>query len=302
MVFYLSNVIFAAAVALPLFLTLNGQIAYLTMRSEIAQHPSYAWWSGFRFHDGCLAETMRPSLNSGFGPMLDNVELLFRGNFNSFGLTILFAGLAYIFLMAFLNGGALSQFIEDRGFSMQRFLGHSGHYLRHMSAFLTLQGLVLWGIYRGISPLLFSMIDSVTVASVSAPLVWFVNLAGYILVIKLVFIVVTLFDYARIILIAEKKTSSLTALGLSVKFVFSRLQPMGLNALLAGIAILMSTIAGTIFSIIHPSGLFMVILSFLLQQVYLFLLISMRVACYSTEVLLYQQQMAENQQVKKRKH
>jgi hypothetical protein len=298
---YLLNLLTAAVVTLPLFILFHQKIGLLPARGEMSTGFSYSWWSAFNFSADGLEKTIRPSLSGGFGPLFDNIEMLFTGNWAAFGWAVFVLGILYIFLSAFLNGGAVALFVEDKPFSMQRFFSQAGLYFHHMAALTVTLISLFWIIYKGLYPLVFSLVDKITAGSLSQPFIWIINFIGYVVIIKVVFIVTLIFDYARVILIIEKKSSSWQCIGQATLFVFRNFRSFALNALLVLIAVLLTIIAGLLFSVVHSTTVFLLVLLVLLQQIFMLMQIGMRLTFYASETLFYEHQTEAVQPIRRRK-
>lgn len=300
-VIYLCNLMIAAALTLPLFALFHQKIGDLPARADMSSGFSYSWWSAFDFRAEGLQETIRPSLSGGFGPIFDNLELLLTGNWTAFGWSLFILGILYVLLAAFFNGGTVALIVEEKPFSMQRFFSQAGHFFHHMAALAVTLMLVFWAIYKGLSPLIFSLVHKITADSLSQPFIWTINLIGYLVLIKVIFLVTLIFDYARVILIGEKKESSWVSIGRAALFVFRHQRAFLLNALLVAVAVLLTLIAGALFSAVGSTSVISLILVTLLQQVFMLLLIGMRLTFYACEVIFYRSQLQAEQPIRKRK-
>lgn len=300
-VIYLCNLTIAAALTLPLFALFHQKIGSLPARAEMSSGFSYSWWSAFNFRAEGLAATIRPSLSGGFGPIFDNLELLLTGNWTTFGLSLFIIAVLYVLLAAFFNGGAVALLVEEKPFSMQRFFSQAGHFFHHTAALAVTLMLVFWGIYKGLAPLIFSLVDKITAGSLSQPFIWAINLIGYLVLIKVIFTVTLIFDYARVLLISEKKESSWLSIGHAALFVFRNWRAFLLNALLVAFAVLLTLTAAALFSAVGSTSVVTMIIVTLLQQVFMLLLIGMRLTFYACEVVFYRSQLQAEQPIRKRK-
>ena len=302
-VIYLVNLCIGLVFAAPLFIFFHGKVGRLAIREELVAGFSYSWWSTFDFSAEGLEKTIRPALTGGFGPLFDNLELLLTGQFQTFGWFVFAIAVVYLFVAAFLNGGAIGLFADERkSFSTGRFFSNAGAFFHHMAALAATAILVFALLYKVINPLVFSLVDSIVGETTSQPLAWFVNLAGYLVILMLVFFLTLVLDYAKIIVINEKKESSWLCIWLSLKFMvrnFSRI--VGLNLLLLLIALAVMVIGGALMSLVQPTQFFLLILAILIQQVYILAKIAVRLTFYAAESALYQQQTAAATVVKKRK-
>ena len=302
-IIYVMNLCVASLFAIPLFILFNKQVGTQVARDELAQSMSYSWWSSFEFSAKGLEETIRPALSGGFGPLFDNLELLLTGQFASFGWMIFTIGLAYIFLAAFFNGGAIAFFADERKvFTMGRFFSNAGLFFNHMAALAATSVLVFFLIHKLLNPAVFALVDGIVGDTLSQPKAWFINLIGYLIIFDLVFLITMILDYAKVIVISEKKESSWLCIWLAIKFIFANfLKTVGLNLLLVLSMALLVFVGGGILSIFSPSNVLLLIAAFIIQQLVLVAHIALRLTFYASETIIYQQQSATDVPVKKRK-
>jgi hypothetical protein len=302
-VIYILNLCIAALFAIPLFVFFNKQVSALTARDELAFNMNYSWWSSFQFSAKGLEETIRPVLSGGFGPLFDNFELLLSGQFSSFGWMIFLLGIGYIFLAAFFNGGAIAFFADERKvLTMGRFFSNAGAFFNHMAALASTTLLLFFLFHKLINPAIFSLVDAIVGDTLSQSFAWFVNLIGYLIIFDLVFLFTLILDYAKIIVISEKKESSWLCIWLAVKFIFSNfLKTIGLNILLLFFGALIVGVGGGILSLLNPSNILLLIAAFIVQQLVIVAHIALRLTFYASETVLYQSQTASETPVKKRK-
>jgi hypothetical protein len=303
-IIYLVNLCAALLFAFPLFVLFRSQAGSLVIRDELLSGLSYSWWSSFHFSAEGLASSIRPSLSGGFGPLFDSLELLLTGQFLSYGWFIFVIAVAYLFIAAFFNGGAIALFADERkSFSAARFFSGAGAYFHHMAALAATTIIIFAGLYKIINPFIFKIVDSIVADTTSQSFSWIVNLIGYILIFALVFLIMLIFDYAKVIVINDKKTSSWLCIWLSIKFIFGNFfKAFGLNLLLVLFAVALVIVGGTLLSFIKPTQVFLILVVLLIQQIYVMTKIAVRLTFYASETVFYQQQTAAATTVKKRKH
>lgn len=301
-IIYLVNVVLGAMLGIPLLLLLHDKVGHLLVRDQLASGFNFSWWSSFNLSADGLEATIRPSLSGGYGPLFDNLELLLTGDFAGYGWFVLFIALVYLFVAAFFNGGFIATVSGERHpSSVSRFFAASGQFFHHMAALATTAVVLFFLFYKVIQPTLFSLADSLT-SHASQPVIWIANLVGYIVVLVLVFLITLIFDYAKVIVIVEKKQSSWLCLWLSLKFIFKNFaKTVGMNAALLGIAAALTIVGGAVISLVTASQFLLLVLAILVQQLYIVLKIGMRLTFYGAEVSLYQAQLAAMKPIKKRK-
>ncbi len=300
---YLVNLCVGLVFAVPLFVLFHTKVGTLGLRDDLLAGFSSSWWSAFDLSAEGLLSTIRPSLSGGFGPLFDNLQLLLTGNHLEFGWFIFAIAVAYIFIAAFFNGGAISMFADERrAFSQLRFFSFAGLTFHHMAALAATSLAVFALLYKAINPSIFSLVDNIVGDTLSQPFAWIINLCGYVLILILVFFITLIFDYAKVILIVDKKESSWLCIWLAVKFIFKHIfKVMGLNVALLFFAVLLVLVGGLLISLVQPTQLFLLIVVLLFQQTFVFAKIGMRLWFYASETVLYHQYKVAETVVKKRK-
>jgi hypothetical protein len=290
LIVYLVNILLAMLIALPIYSTLKNNIADRGVRNTLEQSFDYEWWSSFNFQAEGLDKTIRPALSSGFAPIFDNFELLLTGKFTSFGMVIFFWGLAMIFISAFFNGGVIGLYADEkRTFSVSRFFSLSGFYFHHFFALALTMLLVIFVFYKTLHPLLLHTIDQVG-GSLPQQSVWLVNILGYLILLLIIFFIKIVFDYAKIILVVESKSSSWLCIWLAIKFIVRHIfKTFALYLLLALIGLGIVLLFGFLLDVLNPSSLFVLLAVILLQQVFIFAKIGLRFSFYASQLELYRQ-------------
>ncbi len=302
-VIYLVNLCVGVVFTIPLFKLFHNNVSTLGMRDDLLAGFHYSWWSSFNATAEGLAETIRPSLSGGFGPLFDNLELLLTGDHLAFGWFIFAIAMAYLFMAAFFNGGAIAMFADERkSFTASRFFSFAGLNFHHMAALAVTTLIVFALLYKLVNPLVFSLVDTIVGDSQSQTFALIINVIGYLIIFDLVFLFTLILDYAKIIVIVEKKESSWLCIWLAVKFIFKHFfKVIGLNLLLLLIAAAVVLLGGFVTSLLQPTQLFLLILVLIFQQLYIAAKIGMRLIFYASESVLYKEYKAAEAVVKKRK-
>jgi hypothetical protein len=300
---YLVNLCVGLVFAVPLFKWFHTQVSTLGTRDDLLAGFNYSWWSAFKPSADGLAESIRPGLSGGFAPLFDNLELLLTGEHLVFGWFVFAIAMAYLFIAAFFNGGAIALFSDERKtFSASRFFSAAGLNFHHMAALAATTLIVFALLYKLVNPFIFSIVDNTVGNSHSQVFAWTMNLIAYLIIFDLVFLFTLIFDYAKVIVIIEKKESSWLCIWLAVKFIFSHfLKVIGLNILLLLIAAALVLVGGFVMSLFQPTQFFLLILVVLFQQIFIVAKIGMRLTFYASETVLYQEYKAAESVVKKRK-
>jgi hypothetical protein len=301
LVVYAINISLALLLAVPFYFTLSDTIGTQGLRDQLGNGFQYDWWSEFRLNAHGIEETIRPTLSGGFAPLFDNLELMLTGRFNTFGIWILVFGFAYLCLSAFLNGGVIALYAEEkRSFSISRFFSFAGFYFHHFIAVAMTSVLLYFIVYKFLSTWIFALVHLFTSAGMNDHLVWFVHLVGYCIVLAIIILFNMVLDYTKIILVIEKKDSAWLSLWESVKFIAKYFfLAFGLYTALALFGISLVLVFGLIFNAFNHNPVFLVILLILFQQIFIILKIGLRLTFYGSQLLFYQEEHSQERRLKK---
>lgn len=289
-IIYGVNFFTALIVAVPFYRHLSAHLGHAGVRHDLMQGFNYDWWLTFKLNAQDLESTFRPSLSGGFGALFDNIELLLTGQIGNLGGFIITLAFAYLILAAFLNGGVIGLMADEkRTFSVSRFFSLSGFYFHHFFALALTNVLVSFLIYFGLRSLVFNMIDQITKTWLSAPAIWFVNLIGFLVILFVVIFVNMIFDYAKFHLVSEKKESSWLCIWLALKFIIRRI-PMtgGLYMVLSLVSTVLLLVFGSLLELVEPRQFILILVAFLVQQLYITFKIGLRLLFYGSQFALYQ--------------
>jgi len=300
-IIYIVNLAVATILAIPMFATLNNSFGARAVREKMIQNFDYDWWSTFRLGANSFEKTIRPSLSSGFGTLFDNLQLLLNGKFNSFGIWILVFGVVYLLLAAFMNGGVIGIYADEkRSFTVSRFFSNSGFYFHHFFALTFAVAILFFIVYKFISPALFGIINGLSRNWMSDRAVWFVHLAGYIILLFIIAFFNMIFDYAKIIIVLEKKKSSWLCIWLGFKFAVKHFaKTIGLYFLLAAVGLGLVLVFGLAQTFVQPTQIVLLVVVIAIQQIFIFLKIGLRLDFYGAQMALYQQDQSTVRKLRK---
>ena len=300
-ILYMANFLLAIIIAIPRFAQLDAKICQFGVREDLQQNFDYEWWTTFNHTAKGIEKTVKPSLSGGFGPLFDNLSLFLTGRFDQIGTWIFCFAAAYLILAAFFNGGIIGLFADEkRSFSTSRFFSYSGLYFHHFFALALTAVSLFFLIYKFIHPAIFNLVDSITLNFMSQPAAWFVNFAAYFLLLILIILLNIIFDYAKIIIVSEKKESSWLCIWLAIRFIAMHFASgVGLYLLVALLAIGLVIVFGFLLNVINPSQIALFIIAILLQQIFIFAKIAIRLTFYGTQFAFYQKEHAAVRKLKK---
>lgn len=290
-IIYIVNICMAMLLAIPMFSSLKNETEMQGVRDSLSTGFDYEWWDEFNFSAKGIEETLQPTLVGGFGPILENLELLLTGEFTRLGLLIFLAALLYISISSFFAGGALAIYEDEkRKYSIGRFFSHSAVYFNRFFS-LTLTSIILFVIiYKILHPALFNLVDYITANFMSERSAYFVNFLGYMVILIVILFINLLLDYAKIVVVVEKRESAWEAVWWALKFIFKHFGKVsGLYLLVGIIGLSVAALFALILSTFTPSTVIILIIAILIQQVYILAKMGIRLCFYACQLDMYTQ-------------
>lgn len=282
------NFLFALPATYAMSSILKASIGPSLVEQNLRQGFDTEWYGEFEFQVRGLATTFVPSV-VGIGPVLNNLEALLDGTLLSGYSAIAAAGIAFLLLWTFLNGGVLDCYRDERiFFSASQFFGAGAKYFSRFVRLLILAGIVYFLLFEYAAPWLFQRVDAMTHDTTEERTVVMLTVAAYIVVIVLFSVIAMVFDYAKIAVIQRERRSALGALAEAARFVAHQpLRSFGLYCLV-GVLFVFALI---LYRIVAPganqSHWFTVLGAFLLGQLFITARIWVRLVFLASETSFF---------------
>jgi hypothetical protein len=217
-------------VALPLSIALAGmieaQLGDSLVADTLAAGASYDWWQEFSAQASGLGTTFVPSI-IGFGAVLDNLSAILDNL--PMATTIAGATVAWLVLWSFLSGGVLDRYARNRPTRAHGFFAACGtHFWRFLRLGL-LAWIVYWVLFASIHGWLFDTAYPFATRDVTVERTAFLIRASFYVIFGILLIGANIvFDYARIRLVVEDRSSAIGALLAGARFVRQHPSTVGL--------------------------------------------------------------------------
>jgi len=304
---WLVNVLFALVVALPFLNTLNGYVRDTIMDEKLLAQMDPTWYETLRadFEKNDLMQSFNYTI-FGYAPFLNHLEMTLNGAFvksiGNFLNSLIFRlevaptrtsilvllGLLYLGLTSFLAGGFISMYAKDHRSTFSEFLADGGRYFGKFFR-LTLLALLVYYLFF---TLLVDWVNSgiprwtQNVPSEESPFLYYMIKGGVVLVI--LSILAMIFDYARIRVVVDVRTSSLFAFLAGARFGFKNfVRAYGLYLLLSFIGLLLIALYALLEAQIPQDSYWPLVLVFLLQQLYVIGRMWLKAGFYACQTHLY---------------
>ena len=285
---WLANLLIALPAGVLMIHALDDAIGPSLVHENLRQGFDLDWYGEVEGSATGLMRTFRPSAVVGAGPLLDNLEGWLTGGL--FTRQPLLLGLVGCFLLVWilLQGGVVARIHDPL-----RPRGLSGLLAAGSEVFLPLLGLAILSapfyflIYR-LGRWSMARVDELTRDTTRETTVLIYALVVTALVVFLLLVVRTVFDYARIAVVAENRRFPPGAMLRGLGFVLSR---PGKVAGLVLLAVVFTLLVLFLYTLVAPgvgtATILGLILGFAVQQLYLMARIAIRVTLIGSEVELY---------------
>ncbi len=191
---YAVTLLLALVIAIPFHAVITAQAGNTMALSSLVKHFDYTSYTDFMRQSG---KAIRPFL-----------------------LTAVWMGFFFLIFTIFFSGGVLTILTEENKFNVKEFLSGCGKFfMRYLR--LAIYMIILISVIEG---LLFFVIGAVLVSAYpsvqSEASLFYIFLVGAIVCLVFLFLLLTISDYAKIILFREDSKKVLKSMWTSAKFVF----------------------------------------------------------------------------------
>jgi hypothetical protein len=303
------NVLFASVLAIPFLNILDGYLRDTVMDEKILQQMDPSWFETFRL-DFEKSDLVRPVDYTifGYAPFLSQLDAVLNGQFvksaGNFLYNLIFRlevnpryasvfvllGLLYACLTSFLAGGFISMYSKDYRSTFTEFLTDGAKYF---GKFFRL-ALVALLIYYLLFILLFDWISAAiprwTQNAPSEETSYLYYMVRGVVVLLFLSVLAMIFDYARIRIVVDVRTSALLASLAGARFAFgSFIQTYGLYLLLSFLGVILIAVYALLESQIPQDSYWPLFALFLLQQLYVIARLWVRASFYACQTHYYRE-------------
>jgi hypothetical protein len=256
------NFVFALVLTLPFHRMLDDSLGYSLSGEQSMKVPDLNWLMAFLQSD--------------------------RGFIDTLNMTALWLGFLYMVLNMLVSAGMLEVLSADFHFTLRRFFGGIISYGLQFLRLWALSLIVYFIIFLVFNKLVGSGLEWWTRDWASEGGVFALFLLKNAVLVATLLLAIMVFDYAKIRIVMERSGSVLAESLWALRFVKNYLWlTLGVFCTLGlGSAVLVILYLG-IDALLSPRSLWLVIVAFLVQQVFMFYRMWLRVALYGAEISLY---------------
>lgn len=307
------NVLFALALALPLLTQLNGYLRTSTLDEKLLKQMDAAWFETYQFdfEKSEIAKLMDYSIFS-YAPFFNHLEAQLSGTFvkaiggflydlilrfeiNPKPISLLFGlGFFYVCISNFLAGGFIGMYAKDYRTSLNEFFIDSARYFGKLFRLSLFSLLVYYLLFAIIVTWVTDAIPLWTrnASSEAIPFRYYMVVGGLTWFVLSVFSMI--FDYARIRIVVEDRTSVVAAAFAGARFAYNNFfNTFGLYLLLGFIGIVFVAMYALLESQISQTSFWLIVLVFVLQQLYMIVRFWLKAIWYASQTFMFRESSAK---------
>lgn len=301
------NVLFAMVLALPALKQLDGYLRDSVMDEKILKQLDPAWADSYRMDMEKSEYTRALDFTIfGYAPFLNHLEMQMQGGFvrtlagflydffvrwqlnpGQFSL-LFFISLLYVCVNTFLAGGFVGVYSKDYRSSFPEFLMDGARYFGKFFR-LTLVALIVYYIFFAvIVDWVNNSIAEWTQLGASESIPYLYYMMRNIVVLLLMSFLFMVFDYARIRMVVDDRTSALGSSLAGARFAVPHLaRTYGLYLLLTVIGILLILVYALLEQLIPQDSYWPLVFLFIAQQLYMIARLWLKATFYASQITMY---------------
>jgi hypothetical protein len=307
------NVLFALVLALPLLNTLDNYVRGTVMEERLLQQMDPAWAGTFQydFEKSELTRFVDYTI-FGYAPFLNHLEMYLNGTFvksiGSFLSNLVFRfevtpgynsiivvlGFLYICMSSFLAGGFIGIYSKEYRSTFSEFMMEGAKYFGRFFRLALLALVFYYLFFTLLVDWINSGIPAWTQNSVSEQTPYLYYMIKGIVALFLLSVFTMVFDYGRIRIVLDDRTSAVLASVAGARFAFRNfLNTYGLYFLLALLGVVLIALYALLESLLPQNSYWPLVAVFLLQQLYMIARFWLKANFYASQTALYRELAAE---------
>ncbi|MEK6754942.1 MAG: hypothetical protein AABZ02_02200 [Bacteroidota bacterium] len=304
------NVLFALVLALPFLNTLDGYLRGTVMDERLLHQVDPAWGETFRM-DFEKSELVRGVDNTifGYAPFFSHLEMTLNGAFvksigdflsglifrlqiaSGYTSIIILLGLLYVGATSFLAGGFISIYSKDHRPTFTEFVADGGKYFGKFFRLALVALLVYYLFFTLLVDWVNRGIPRWTEGAPSEETAFLYYMVKGIVVLFLLSVITMIFDYARIRIVVDVRTSAVFAFFAGARFTLVYfLRAYGLYVLLCAVGVVLIVLYALLEAQVPQDSYWPLVIVFLLQQVYMIARMWLKAGFYACQTHFYREE------------
>jgi hypothetical protein len=257
-------------------------------RDKLEGRLDYDWYTLFTDRETGFASTFSPWVR-GVGPFARTLERLLDGELTRLPGVIVSLGVLYILLNSFLLAAAVGSLaLDPQGTSFREFFRNGGMFFGRFFRLAVLAILTFWLVGSWIVEPLSDLGEKLTNAALTDRGAFYWNLTRYLIVLVIFLLLNMLFDYAKIKIALEDRTSALVAFLSALKFCAAHfLISFGFYLLIVALGLVWVVLYAGIEWLLPQQGWLTILLAAIVQQLYMLGRLTVKLLFYSGQMQLY---------------
>jgi len=300
------NVTVALVLALPLFSQLNDYLRNTVQGDEVAEKFSANWFQTWQIDEE--GSELAPLVNFtifGYAPFLNHAEAVLGGTIvkavGRFFTTLVFdqsfttpdiltmLTFIYVLVSTFLAGAFIGTYAKDFRLSFTEFLMEGAKYFGRLFRLSLLSLIVYYLLFLWLFDWASGKIPAWTANEPSEMTPFVYYMVKNALVLLWLGLITMCVDYAKIRIVTEDRISALMALVAGARFAFKNFgKTFGLYLLLTLLGVAFIALYALLENAIPQQSYGMILLAFILGQLYLMARIWLKASFYASQTALYQ--------------
>ncbi|MDP2302135.1 MAG: hypothetical protein Q8N03_06900 [Ignavibacteria bacterium] len=267
LIFWLTNILFAAAISLPLFALVHDHISHSTMNRELLFGFDFVWFTQF--------------MNI-YQKSTDTIPILL------YAVTGI-----YIFIQQFYTGGLIAVFInKKKNHHVDFFYGGVKYFIRFTK--IALIAMLFYFIAFSFNSVMNSLIVRFIIPGGSELALFLYQLGRYTLFLIIICIINIISDYSKVAAAVNDSYKAILSMIISLKFLKENFfKVIVLFLIVASFVAIGGIIYNVIENFVPKTPVYMLLLTFIIQQMLIILRFLIRMIFYSTEIILFNELQAE---------
>lgn len=267
LIFWLTNIAFAAAISLPLFALIHDHISHSTMNRELLFGFDFVWFTQF--------------MNI-YQKSTDTIPILL------YAVTGI-----YIFIQQFYTGGLIAVFInKKKNHHVDFFYGGVKYFIRFTK--IALIAMLFYFVAFSFNSVMNSLIVRFIIPGGSELALFLYQLGRFTLFLTIICIINIISDYSKVAAAVNDSYKAVFSMIISLKFLKKNFfKVLILFLIVASFVAIGGILYNVIENFVPKTPVYMLLLTFIIQQMLIILRFLIRMIFYSTEIILFNELQAE---------
>jgi hypothetical protein len=302
------NVVITLPLVLPALSQLDGYLRNTVMDEKVLQRMDAAWADTYRadMENSGFLQAVDHSV-FGYAPFMNHLDMQMNGTFiktlgdflydfffrwevNRASTSLLFLlSLVYVCVNSFLSGGFIAVYAKEYPFSFTEFLTEGARYFGKFFRIALVALLVYFVFFNVVVDWINSSIARWTQAEASETVPYAYYMIRNVVVLFFFSFLSMIFDYARVRMVVDDRTSSFAASAAGSKFaVMNHHSTYGLYLLLCAVGFVLILLYAVIEKMIPQDSYWPLLILFVVQQCYMLARFWLKAGFYACQTKLYQ--------------